>query len=290
LSLILSPVYLRASVVYHSFEGKEFEMSSISVRGIEMAYDERGSGPAVVLLHGYPFNRSMWREQVEALSASYRVITPDLRGHGETSASHEPATMDEMAQDVAALMDELNVQRAAVGGLSMGGYVTLAFYRRFPLRVRALILADTRPQADTEEARTNREQQARKALKEGMKEIAGVLLPKVLAPATLRERPDVVARVRKMMVKTKPEGAATALRGMAARIDQTDFLPRILAPTLIIVGSQDELTPPADAEVMRREIRGSRLEIIQGAAHVSNIENPTAFNRALKEFLDAQNP
>jgi pimeloyl-ACP methyl ester carboxylesterase len=255
-----------------------------------MAYDDTGSGPAVVLLHGYPFNRSMWREQTEALSASYRVITPDLRGHGETTATDEPATMDEMARDVAALMDELNIHRAAVGGLSMGGYVALAFYRRFPLRVRALILADTRSQADTEEARRTREQQARKALKEGMSGIVETSLPKALAPATMKERPKLVARVREMMMKTRPEGAAAALRGMAARIDQSDFLPSIFAPTLIIVGSEDELTPVRDAEFMRREIRGSRLEIIDGAAHVSNIENPAQFNRALKSFLDELQP
>src|SRR3982751_1740557 len=179
-------------------------MSSVRVRGIEMAYDDVGSGPAVVLLHGFPFNRSMWREQREALSASYRVITPDLRGHGLTTSTDEPATMDEMARDVAALMDELDIRRASIGGLSMGGYVTLAFYRRFPLRVRALILADTRPQADTEEARRNREQQARKALTEGMNGIAEVMLPKALAPATLREHHERVARVREMIKGTNP--------------------------------------------------------------------------------------
>jgi 3-oxoadipate enol-lactonase len=265
-------------------------MSSVRVRGIEMAYEDTGSGPAVVLLHGFPFNRSMWREQTEALSASYRVITPDLRGHGETTATDEPATMDEMARDVAALMDALDIRRAAVGGLSMGGYVTLAFYRRFPLRVRALVLADTRPQADTDEARRNREQQARKALKEGMNAIAEVMLPKALAPTTLREHPERVARVREMIKSTKPAGAAAALRGMAARVDQSDFLPSILAPTLILVGSEDELTPPRDAEFMRREIRGSRLVVIEGAAHLSNIENPVEFNRALKEFLDQLQP
>ena len=268
-------------------------MSKVRVRGIEMAYDDTGSGQAVVLLHGYPFNRSMWREQVEALSASYRVITPDLRGLGETlpsTTANEPATMETMAQDVAALMDELNIQRAAVGGLSMGGYVTLAFYRRFPLRVRALVLADTRAQSDTEEARRKREQQAQKALEEGMKGIADAMLPKLLAPATLHERPAIVARVREMMVKTKPKGAAAALRGMAVRIDQTDFLPSIFAPTLIIVGSEDELTPPSDSELMHREIRGSRLEIIKGAAHVSNLENTAEFNRVLIEFLNTLQP
>jgi pimeloyl-ACP methyl ester carboxylesterase len=195
-----------------------------------------------------------------------------------------------MARDVAALMDALDIRRAAVGGLSMGGYVTLAFYRRFPLRVRALVLADTRPQADTDEARRNREQQARKALKEGMNAIAEVMLPKALAPTTLREHPERVARVREMIKSTKPAGAAAALRGMAARVDQSDFLPSILAPTLILVGSEDELTPPRDAEFMRREIRGSRLVVIEGAAHLSNIENPVEFNRALKEFLDQLQP
>ena len=212
-------------------------MSKIEVRGIEMAYDDVGSGPAVVLLHGYPFNRSMWREQVEALSADYRVITPDLRGHGETSlgSSSEPATMDLMAQDVAALLDELEIKRIVLGGLSMGGYVAFAFYRRFQSRVRALLLADTRPQSDTEEARRNREQQALKILSEGMQAIADDFLKKVLTPATLSEKPDVVERVREMVLETKPQGAANALRGMAARPDQTDFLPEITAPTLIIV-------------------------------------------------------
>src|SRR5918912_3959515 len=213
-------------------------MSSVSVRGIEMAYDDVGSGPSVILLHGFPFNRSMWREQREALSASYRVITPYLRGHGETSASAEPATMDEMAQDGAALMGELDIRRASLGGLSMGGYVSFAFYRRFPLRVRTCILADTRPHADTEEARANRELQAQKALEEGMEAIADIMLPKLLTAQTLLERPETVARVREMITGNRPEGAAAALRGMALRDDHTYLLERIIAPTLIIAGSE----------------------------------------------------
>ena len=266
------------------------EQSKARVRGIEMAYDDAGAGLPVVLLHGFPFNRSMWSEQVLALRASHRVITPDLRGHGETTTTDDPATMDEMARDVAALMDELNIERAVIGGLSMGGYVALAFYRRFQLRTRALILADTRPQADTMEARRKREEQANKILQEGMKAIADDFLTKVLTPTTLSERPEIAGRVRAMIMDTKPEGAAAALRGMAVRIDHTDFLPRIMSPTLIIVGSEDQLTPPKDAELMHREIGGSRLVQIQGAAHISNLERPTEFNRALKDFLDALQP
>ena len=265
-------------------------MSVARVRGIEMAYDLLGAGPPVVLLHGYPFNRSMWQEQVAELSANHRVLVPDLRGLGETTATSKPATMTEMAQDVAALMDDLKIERAVIGGLSMGGYVAFAFYRRFPLRVRALLLADTRPQSDTDEGRRNRLEQAEKVLSEGMESIADGFLKKALAPSTLAERPDVVARVRQMIVSTKPLGAAAASRGMAERSDQTDFLSRILAPTLIIVGSEDQLTPPKDAELMHREIRGSRLEVIAGAAHISNLERPAEFNRAMTEFLDALQP
>lgn len=255
-----------------------------------MAYTDVGSGPSVVLLHGYPFNRSMWREQVDSLSANYRVIAPDLNGLGETSVSLESATMDEMAQTVAALLDELEIKRVTLGGLSMGGYVALAFYHRFQFRVRALILADTRSQADTTEARQGREQQAGKILKEGMSSITDDFLKKVLTPATLSEKPEIVGRVRAMILATKPQGAAAALRGMASRRDQTDFLPDIIAPTLIIVGGEDRLTPPVDAELMHREIRGSHLEIIEGASHLSNLERPIEFNRALKDFLDALQP
>jgi len=262
----------------------------VRVRDLEMAYDDVGAGPPVLLLHGYPFNRSLWREQAEALRANYRVITPDLRGHGQTTATAQPATMDEMARDVAALLDALNIKRTILGGLSMGGYVSLAFYHLFPLRVRGLVLADTRPTADTDEGRATREQQAQVATDLGMAAIAENFLPKLLAPATFVERPEVVERVREMILQTKPQGAASAQRGMALRPDRTDFLPSILAPTLIIVGSLDEITPVRDAQLMHREIRGSHLEILEGAGHVSNLERAAEFTRALETFLDALQP
>jgi 3-oxoadipate enol-lactonase len=265
-------------------------MPAVRVREIEMAYDDVGRGPAVVLLHGFPFNRSMWAEQQRALAAAYRVITPDLRGMGETTSGDGPATMEEMAHDVAALMDKLGVGRAAVGGLSMGGYVALAFYRRHRLRARALILADTRPGADTDDARRTREEQAQKILKEGTGAIADDFLKKVLTSETLSERPEVVARVREMILKTDARGAAAALRGMAVRHDQTSFLEDVIVPTLILVGSEDQLTPPKEAELMRREIRGSRVEVIENASHLSNVERPAEFNLALKTFLDELRP
>jgi 3-oxoadipate enol-lactonase len=267
--------------IAHNYQG-----TKKLVRGIEIAYDDVGSGPSVVLLHGYPFNRSMWREQVEVLKLDHRVIIPDLRGHGETAVTPGSVTMQTMAYDVASLLETLNISRATIGGLSMGGYVALAFYRLFPLRVRSLLLADTRPQADTEDGKQNREKQAEKALAEGMEGIADALLPKLLAPETVAERPEVVKRLRDMMVGTEPEGAAAALRGMAEREDQSAFLSRIIAPTLIIAGNKDALTPVADAELLHREIGGSRLQIIEGAGHVSNLERPEEFNTALVKFLN----
>lgn len=253
--------------------------------GIEIAYDDIGSGPSIVLLHGYPFNRTMWRDQLDELKQHHRVIIPDLRGHGDSAVTTGSATMQKMAGDVASLLETLNVSRATMVGLSMGGYVALAFYRLFPLRVRSLVLADTRAQGDNEEGKQNREQQAEKALREGMGGIADALLPKLLTTETVEKRPDVVKRLREMMVGTDPEGAAAALRGMAQRQDQTSFLSRIIAPTLVLVGSEDAITPVADAELIHREIGGSRLRIIENAGHVSNMEQPEAFNQALLKFV-----
>ena len=260
-------------------------MTSIRIDDIQMAYTDTGVGYPIVLIHGYPFNRSLWNEQVAALSPSYRIVVPDLRGFGESDSSPAPATMNRMAQDVAQLLDHLEISRAVVGGLSMGGYVALAFYKQFPSRVRALVLADTRAQADTEEAKQTRAQQAEKALAEGMAGIADAMLPKLLTPETVSKRPEIVKRVRGMMLKTKPEGAAAALLGMAERDDQTELLSKITAKTLILVGAEDALTPATDSEKMHNAIAGSRLVVLENAGHVSNLERTGEFNEALTTFL-----
>jgi pimeloyl-ACP methyl ester carboxylesterase len=260
-------------------------MTLLRIDDISLAYTDTGVGRPIVLIHGYPFNRSLWNEQVAALSNSYRIIVPDLRGFGESDASIGPATMNRMAEDVAYLLDHLEIPRAVIGGLSMGGYVTLAFYKQFPSRVRGLVLADTRAQADTEEAKQTRAQQAEKALSEGMAGIADAMLPKLLTPETVSKRPEIVKRVRDMMLKTKPEGAAAALLGMAEREDQTELLSRITAKTLIIVGAEDVITPVADSEKMHIAIAGSRLVVLESAGHVSNLERTGEFNDALMDFL-----
>jgi 3-oxoadipate enol-lactonase len=262
-------------------------MAFIRVDDIQLAYTDTGLGQPIVLLHGYPFNRSLWTEQVSALSNSYRVITPDLRGLGESEAQSGAATMNRMAQDVAELLDHLEISRAVVGGLSMGGYVALAFYKQFHSHVRALVLADTRAQADTEEGKQTRFQQADKALAEGMAGIADSMLPKLLTPESVSKRPELVKRVRDMMLKTKAGGAAGALLGMAERDDQTPLLSQIACPSVILVGRDDPITPVHDSEKMHREIAGSRLVVIDNAAHVSNLERTEQFNDELVQFLNS---
>ncbi len=261
-------------------------MTRIQIDNLNLAYtDTGGAGRPIVLIHGYPFNRSLWSEQITALSDSYRIIAPDLRGFGDSDASQDTSTMNLLAADVAALMDHLEIARATIGGLSMGGYVALAFYKQFASRVRALVLADTRAQADTEEGKQARAQQAEKALSEGMAGIADAMLPKLLTPETVSKRPEIVKFVRDMMLQTKPEGAAAALRGMAEREDQTGLLPKITVPTLILVGAEDAITPVADSEKMHQAIGGSHLVVLDHAGHVSNLERTQQFNDALLQFL-----
>jgi pimeloyl-ACP methyl ester carboxylesterase len=260
-------------------------MTRIQINNINLAYTDTGSGRPIVLIHGYPFNRSLWTEQIPALSNDNRLIAPDLRGFGDSDASPDVSTMDRLAADVAALMDHLEIPRATIGGLSMGGYVALAFYKQFPSRVRALILADTRAQADTEEGKQTRAQQAEKALSEGMAGIADAMLPKLLTPVTVSKRPEIVKFVRDMMLQTKPEGAAAALRGMAEREDQTGLLAKISVPALILVGAEDAITPVADSEKMHHAIGGSRLVVLDHAGHVSNLERTQQFNDAFLHFL-----
>lgn len=260
-------------------------MASLQIDDNQIAYTDTGIGPPILMVHGYPFNRTLWDEQVEALSSRHRVIAPDLRGFGESDAAPGTATMNLMARDLALLLNHLGIVRAAVCGLSMGGYVALALYKQLPSRIRALVLADTRAQPDTEDAKQTRFQQAEKALSEGMAGIADGMLPKLLTPETVSKHPEVVKRVRDMMLKTKPEGAAAALRGMAERDDQTELLAKITVPVLILVGAEDAITPVADSEKMHAAISGSHLVVLENAGHVSNIERTEQFNNALLSFL-----
>ncbi len=260
-------------------------MSLKSVRGISIGYDEYGSGIPLVLLHGHPFNRSMWQDQRETLQSICRVITPDLRGYGETTVVPGKTTMEDFAGDLAALLDALEIDRIILGGLSMGGQIVFEFYRQYPTRVLALLLADTQPQVDTEEIRAKRYANAQRIVEQGMQEFVEELLPGLLAKETRASQPDMVEKVRRMILHTPSEGAAAALRGRAERRDYTPVLRDITVPTLIVVGSEDEFTPISDAELMHQEIAGSQLAILEEVGHMPNMERPDEFNAVLKQFL-----
>ncbi|MDX6383537.1 MAG: hypothetical protein QOK48_1110 [Blastocatellia bacterium] len=255
----------------------------------------------VVLLHGYPFDRSMWREQFDFLDAQgYHVVAPDLLGEpydklqfvggagpGEPNRQAEACrTMDDMARHVERLMSSLRIEQTVICGLSMGAYVAFEFAHLFPKRVRALILAGTRAPADNEQEKQGRMKQVEQILAEGMTGIAADSLPKLLAPRTIAEKPDVADRVREMILAANPQRAAAAQLGMAARRDYSQDLRSLEVPALIIVGRQDPIRPVADAEFMHRGIRNSHLEIIEDAAHLTNMEQPEIFNRAVLSFLE----
>ena len=257
-----------------------------ALRGVEMSYIDVGAGPVVLLLHGFPFDKSMWAEQANALTtAGFRLIAPDLRGLGETRPTSEISTMDEMARDAAGLLEQLQIDGAVVCGLSMGGYVAFEFAHLFPAKVRALVLAGTRAPADNTQEKAGREQQVQTMLRAGMVPISIATLPKLLADRTRAEKPDVVRRVRKMITQSDPKGAAAAQRGMAARRDYTRDLENIKVLTLIIVGREDPIRPITDAEFMHERIPNSRLEIIEDAAHMTNLEQAELFNDLLTSLL-----
>jgi pimeloyl-ACP methyl ester carboxylesterase len=258
-----------------------------TIHHLNFDYRDQGTGEPLIFLHAFPLNQTMWDEQVAALSHHCRVITLDLRGFGESDVAEGPATMEQMAADVRSLMSALDIERATPVGLSMGGYVALAFYREYPDAVRALVLADTRASSDTHTARERRRQSAEKAERQGATAIADDMVPLLLGKTTQATRPDIAARVRAMIEGNSPQGIADAQRGMAARRDSTYILAAIDFPTLILVGAEDELTPVAEAEALRDGIRGARLQVIEGAGHLSNVECPQSFNAALIEFVES---
>ncbi len=259
--------------------------SQALLNGIKLAYTDQGKGTPLVFLHAFPLSQAMWAPQVEALSGSYRVITLDFRGHGSSQTALWNFTLDEYADDVMALLNHLDINQAVMIGLSMGGYTALSIARRYGNRLKGLVLADTRAQADNSEGRSGRKTMAQVAYKKGASAIADLMLPKLLAPSTPKDNPKLTAGIRQLILGTKPEGIITDLMAMAVRPDSTDLLPQIECPTLIIVGEDDQATPVADSEYLADRIPKSTLAVIPKAGHLSNLEQPQAFNDALGSFL-----
>ncbi|MGD2113951.1 MAG: alpha/beta fold hydrolase [Acidobacteriota bacterium] len=276
----------------------------IDVRGAAIEYDRTeapagggGGRPTLLLLHAFPLHRGMWDSLVEALTAGSgsdsgsapgwagRILRLDCRGFGGSPPGPDALVMEQIADDAVAVLREEGIERAVVCGLSMGGYAALALARRHPGRLAGLILADTRAEADTPEARDARAKAAVRVREEGPGFLADELPPKLLGETTRRERPRVVERVREMIAAAGAPGVAQALEGMALRPDSRPFLEDVEVPTLVLCGAEDALTPVAAAETLRDGIPGSRLEVLAGAGHLPNLETPEAFERAVAEFL-----
>ena len=256
-----------------------------TIDGAAIEYDVRGEGEAVLLLHAFPLGLFMWDAQVEALAATHRVVRFDARGFGGSAGSAGPLTMERIADDGAALLDHLGIDKAVVGGCSMGGYAAFAFVRRHPQRLAGLVLQDTRAGADTAEAKANRSTLAAKVLAEGASAAVEAFLPKLVGETTHRERPAVLALLRERILATPPQAIANALHGLAARSDSRETLPTIAVPTLVLVGTEDVLTPPPEAVTMAAAIPRARLDVIPAAGHLANLERPDAVNAALRAFL-----
>ncbi len=255
-----------------------------TVNGIVLAYSDTGMGLPIVFLHAFPLNRAMWTEQEAALSSHYRVITIDLRGHGESDAPLWHYSLDQAADDVRALLDHLSIPQALFVGLSMGGYILLALYRKYADRVKGMVLADTKAQADTPKGKAGRFQMAQIAYKQGPAAIADIMIPKLLSPATIQARPEIVQQVRTMIERNQVSGIAGDLMAMAERPDSVPCLKQIACPIRIIVGELDQATPPADAKLMAEQIPNAKLAIIPNAAHLANLEQPEAFTKIVAAF------
>jgi pimeloyl-ACP methyl ester carboxylesterase len=258
------------------------KVANVSTRPVR--YFDAGSGTPLVLIHAFPLSADQWLPQLARVPPGWRVVAPDLRGfrRGDGGAPEPgPVGMDTYAADVLELMSHLAIGRAVVAGLSMGGYVAFAMLRTSPERVAGMVLADTRPNADTADARSARDEMLRLVADSGPSAVARAMVPKLLGETTKREQPDLVDAVTRLIEANSSAGIADAIRALRDRPDSTGLLSGIACPTTVICGDEDTVTPPAVSEAMHRAIPGSRLVIVPRAGHLSNIESPAAFSAAL---------
>jgi 3-oxoadipate enol-lactonase len=261
-------------------------MPQITSGDADIFYEVLGSGPPVVLLHPFPANHELWKPAAQALVSHYRIILPDLRGHGDSGVGEGPATMDKHAADIARVLDNEQIGRAPFVGVSIGGYVLFEFWRRYRARVDALVLCNTKAQADTPEARSGRLQAAADVIERGTEPFFENMLPKLIGKTTYRTRPDLVEGALRMMRKMSPQDVAMVLQGMAERPDSVETLKTINVPTLVVTGDEDLFTGVDEAELMRRNIQGNEMKVIAKAGHYSPWEQPEEVGKLVRQFLD----
>ena len=255
----------------------------------QISYDNAGAGRPLVLLHAFPLSHQMWRGQILEFAPDYQIIAPDARGFGETSAFEGEPSLEVVARDVNALLDKLEIsQPVIVCGLSMGGYTALEFARQFPTRLAGLILCDTRADADSNDAKTSRDEMIEFAQSHTGEEVAEKMLPKLLGQSTREHNLAVAARVRELAMPLTGHNAAAMITALKNRRDSTDILSGIKVPTLVLGGDEDEICPPDVMAQMAAQIPDARHETIRGAGHLSNLEAPESFNAAVREWLDTE--
>ncbi len=264
-------------------------MKQVAVGNVQLSVKDQGEGPALLLVHGFPVDHSMWTGQIEDLSREYRVIAPDLRGFGRSDVSQGTVLMEQYADDLAALLDALCVNdRVTLCGLSMGGYVAWQFWGRHQSRLNGLVLCDTRAEADTPDVVSTRLESADRVLAEGIGFLADSMMEKLFAPSTLRDRPEIADATKNVMLATPRDGAAAAQRGMAARPDSSDILSQIAVPTLVICGEHDVISTVDEMRGIAQQISGAVYVQIANAAHMSPLENPREVNAAIRDFLQRE--
>lgn len=264
-------------------------MKQVRSLDAQISYEVLGSGPPVVLLHPFPTNHELWIPAIQPLLSNYQLILPDLRGHGDSDLGEGPARMEKHAADIARVMDDVGMRRATLVGNSIGGYAIFEFWRRFRERVAGLVLCNTKAPADTPEARKVRLQSATDVLEKGTEPFFASQATRLMGKTTQASRPDLVEGALRMMRKMSAEDVAMVQRGMAERPDSVPTLKTINVPTLIITGTEDEVTEAVEAELMHKSISGSELKIIAKAGHYSPWEQPQEVGRLLRQFLDSNN-
>jgi pimeloyl-ACP methyl ester carboxylesterase len=251
--------------------------------GTQIGYDDVGAGMPVVFLHGFPHDRSLWAAQLGALAVPTRTLACDLRGFGESGGT--ALSIDDYADDVAAWMTGLRLEPAVVVGLSMGGYVALALWRRYPALFRGIVLSNTRATPDDAAARAKRTEQIHDAESRGSELLADDLVQGMLGKTTRARRQEAAERVHAMLARASVDAIVGALRAMRSRADSTPTLATIGVPSLVISGDEDVLIPAADSRAMYERLEKSRLEVIAEAGHLPNVERPASFNHVLSEYL-----
>lgn len=260
----------------------------VDVNGIKMKVLIEGSGSPLLFVHGFPLDHKMWQAQTEYFKKNFTVLAPDLRGFGHSEVTCGTVTMEQHADDLNSLLDQLNIEEPIIFcGLSMGGYIAWEFWDNFPQRLRALILSDTRPNSDSEEGINNRLKMVELVLKHGPKSIASSMIPNLISETSQRDQPSIAKRLIEMIESTDCEGVAASQRGMAERKDYSHLMTDIQIPTLVIVGSEDQLTPPDVMKTMSSQIPAATYFEIPSVGHMTPMEAPDAVNQRMEQFLSS---